>query len=593
MKALYSLLIFIFLIISSYLYYEDQTKCAVYRIVSPTEIFIDINRNLIYDEKEPIKVENLHYINMENNPIEFKDLTENQKFFLNYKAIRTSQLILKDKYVRIVDGIIVVDGFKYNDLLKDSGFFYTNTPESKAKLLEYIKSINLDDYVLYNTKSKRYHSLDCKEGKKSKNYRIIKKINLDENAIGCKNCIIDEETKETLETIKESTPINSSKLEKGEISVIYTDLNETFLPTTKCETKACKVLKKEIDSAEETIDFAVYGINNQPEIYNALVNAYNRGVKIRWVADYDKKDQNYYPDTLKLQKIITKYNTDKETDLSGQSAIMHNKFFIFDNKKVFTGSANITSTDIAGFNSNISVLLNSEHVAKMFTQEFEQMYNGAFPKDKKAYPKEKININGIELGVFFSPQDKIITKEILPIINNAKGYIYIPVFYITKKELVNELISAHKRGVEVKIINDATNASNKHTIHHQLREAGIKVKTENYAGKLHSKAMIIDDEYSIIGSMNFTNSGEKRNDENVVIIKDEEIAQYLKSTFLKLWDKIPEKYETFDPQAESIESIGSCFDKIDNDFDGKIDKADNSCKSYWGVISTSSSRYFL
>ena len=169
MKALYSLLIFIFLIISSYLYYEDQTKCAVYRIVSPTEIFIDINRNLIYDEKEPIKVENLHYINMENNPIEFKELTENQKFFLNYKAFRTSQLILKDKYVRIVDGIIVVDGFKYNDLLKDSGFFYTNTPESKAKLLEYIKSINLDDYVLYNTKSKRYHSLDCKEGKKSKN----------------------------------------------------------------------------------------------------------------------------------------------------------------------------------------------------------------------------------------------------------------------------------------------------------------------------------------------------------------------------------------------------------------------------------------
>lgn len=580
MKALYSLLIFIFLIISSYLYYEDQTKCAVYRIVSPTEIFIDINRNLIYDEKEPIKVENLHYINMENNPIEFKDLTENQKFFLNYKAFRTSQLILKDKYVRIVDGIIIVDGFKYNDLLKESGFFYTNTPESKAKLLEYIKSINLDDYVLYNTKSKRYHSLDCKEGKKSKNYRIIKKINLDENAIGCKNCIIDEETKETLETIKESTPINSSRIEKGKISVIYTDLNETFLPTTKCETKACKVLKNEIDSAEETIDFAVYGINNQPEIYNALVNAYNRGVKIRWVADYDKKDQNYYPDTLKLQKIITTYNTDKETDLSGQSAIMHNKFFIFDNKKVFTGSANITSTDIAGFNSNISVLLNSEQVAKMFTQEFEQMYNGAFHKDKKAYSKEKININGIELGVFFSPQDKIITKEILPIINNAKSYIYIPVFYITKKELVNELISAHKRGVEVKIINDATNASNKHTIHHKLREAGIKVKTENYAGKLHSKAMIIDDEYSIIGSMNFTNSGEKRNDENVVIIKDEEIAKYLKSTFLKLWDKIPEKYETFDPRAESLESVGSCFDKIDNDFDGKIDKSDNSCKSY-------------
>ena len=593
MKTIYSLFIIILLIISSILYYEDQTKCAVYRIVSPTEIFIDINRNLIYDEKEPIKVEDLHYINMDNNPIEFKDLTENEKFFLNYKAFRTSQLLLKDKYVKIVDGIIIVEGQKYNDLLKASGFFYSDTDESKAELLNLIKSINLDDYVLYNTKSKRFHSLDCKEGKKSKNYRIIKKINLDENAIGCKNCIIDEETKEAIETIKSNISVSSSNLEKGEITVIYTDLNESFLPTTKCETKACKVLKDEIDNAKENIDFAVYGINNQPQIFNALVNAYNRGVNIRWVADYDKKDQSYYPDTLKLQKIISTFNTDKETDLKSQSAIMHNKFFIFDKKKVFTGSANITSTDIAGFNSNISILIESEKVARIFTQEFEQMYSGLFHKDKKSFSKEKININGAELNIYFSPQDKIITKEILPLINNAKKYIYIPVFYITKKELVNELISAHNRGVEVKIINDATNASNKHTIHHQLREAGIKVKTENYAGKLHSKAMIIDDEYSIIGSMNFTNSGEKRNDENVIIIKDTEIAQYLKSTFLKLWDKIPEKYETFDPQAESLESIGSCFDKIDNDFDGKIDKSDNSCKSYWGVISTFSSKYFL
>ncbi len=580
MKALYSLFILILFIVASILYYEDQTSYAVYRIVSPTEIFIDTNKNLIYDEKEPIKVENLHFINMDNNPIEFQYLTENEKFFLNYKAHRTAQLILKDKYVRIVDGIILVEGKRYNDLLENSGFFYTNTPESKAKLLDYIKSVNLDEYVLYNTKSKRFHSLDCKEGKKSKNFRIIKKISLDENAIGCKNCIIDEETKQAIKIIKENTQVNSSNLEKGELLVIYTDLNETFLPTTKCNTKACKTLKNEIDSANETIDFAVYGINNQPEIFNAIINAYNRGVKIRWVADYDKKDQNYYPDTLKLQKIITTYNTDKETDLNGQSAIMHNKFFIFDNKKVFTGSANITSTDIAGFNSNISILLSSEKVAKMFTQEFEQMYNGSFHKDKRAYTKENININGAEIGVFFSPQDKIITKEILPLINKAKKYIYIPVFYITKKELVNELIAAHNRGVEVKIINDATNASNKHTIHHQLREAGIKVKTENYAGKLHSKAMIIDDEYSIIGSMNFTNSGEKRNDENVVIVKDTEIAKYLKSTFLKLWNKIPEKYETFDPQAESLESIGSCFDKIDNDFDGKIDKSDNSCKAY-------------
>ncbi len=580
MKKISYFLLFIFFIFASILHYEKHSLCLAYRIISPVEIFIDTNKNLIYDEEEPIKIENIYFINTDNNPIEFKDLTENEKFFLNYKARRTAELLLTNNYVKVEDNIIYIGGKRYNDLLLASGFFYTDTQESKTKLLNLIKSINLDDYVLFNTKSKRFHTLDCKEGKKSKNYRIIKKINLDKKAMGCKNCIIDEDTKEAIKTIKENITINSSKLETGKITVIYTDINETFLPSTKCETKACKALKNEIDTAQETIDFAVYGINNQPPIFNALVNAHNRGVKIRWVADYDKKDQNYYPDTIKLQKIIPTYNTDKEYDLNNQSAIMHNKFFIFDKKKVFTGSANITSTDIAGFNSNISILLESEKAARIFTQEFEQLYNGLFHKDKKTYPKEKIFIDNAEVEIFFSPQDKIITKQIIPIIQNAKKYIYIPVFFITKKELVNELIYAHNRGVEIKIINDATNASNKYTIHHQLRESGIKVKTENYAGKLHSKAMIIDDEISIIGSMNFTNSGEKRNDENVVIIKDKEIAQYLKSTFQTLWNKIPEKYESNDPRPESLESIGSCFDKIDNDFDGKIDKADNSCKSY-------------
>ena len=40
-------------------------------------------------------------------------------------------------------------------------------------------------------------------------------------------------------------------------------------------------------------------------------------------------------------------------------------------------------------------------------------------------------------------------------------------------------------------------------LQHSLHQ---KVKTENLAGKLHSKSMIIDDLYTIVGSMNFSKS---------------------------------------------------------------------------------------
>ena len=111
-----------------------------------------------------------------------------------------------------------------------------------------------------------------------------------------------------------------------------------------------------------------------------------------------------------------------------------------------------------------------------------------------------------------------------------------------------------------------------------LRENKIPLKTENYAGKLHSKSMIIDDEYIILGSMNFSNSGENKNDENTVVISNAELSKHYKEFFMYLWNKIPDTYLTQNARPESKDSVGSCSDGIDNDFDGLIDSADTSCK---------------
>ena len=83
-------------------------------------------------------------------------------------------------------------------------------------------------------------------------------------------------------------------------------------------------------------------------------------------------------------------------------------------------------------------------------------------------------------------------------------------------------------GVDVKLIIDATNAYSSRSKVKMLRSAGIPVKIENYAGKIHSKSIIIDDKYIIVGSMNFSKSGENKNDENVVIIEDERLAKFYK-----------------------------------------------------------------
>lgn len=571
MKKIFLFTILIFLTIGVFSYTQVIKKNKVFQINSPFEIYVDENRNLIFEEENPIKIEQLYYINRTTNiesfPI-FESLTEDEKFLLEYFAIDYSKKLLKNKFIKLIENKIFINNKEYSQLLLDSNFYFNDNKETQEKLVKYIKSINTDDYVLYNPKTKYYHNLSCKEAQA--NSILVKKAKLVKNSKPCKLCFNKkhEETK---------TKINKS-FEFKNIKVLFFDLNNVFKPNNKCTTIGCSTLKEEINNAKETIDFAIYGINNQPEIINALIKAKNRGIKIRWVCDYNEKINNYYPDTLELQKLLPNFVSDKEYEQNNPSAIMHNKFFIFDNKKVWTGSANITSTDLSEFNANYAVLINSKEIAQIYKYEFEQMYKGSFHKDKINKTKNTVNLsNTTKIKVLFSPQDNIISNEIIPLIDSAKKYIYISIFFITHKEIQQSLINAHKRGVEIKIINDATNAHTKHTIHKALRTAGIKVKTENYAGKMHSKTMIIDNEISIIGSLNYTKSGNNKNDENVVVIYNEEIAKYMQETFMHLWNKIPEKYEIIDPSAESLESIGSCFDGIDNDFDNKIDNKDSGC----------------
>jgi len=81
-----------------------------------------------------------------------------------------------------------------------------------------------------------------------------------------------------------------------------------------------------------------------------------------------------------------------------------------------------------------------------------------------------------------------------------------------------------------------------------------------------------------MGSMNFSNSGENKNDENMLIITNPRLAQSYKNFFNYLWEIIPDRYLKYNPKAESPESIGSCSDGVDNNFNGKIDKEEELCK---------------
>jgi phosphatidylserine/phosphatidylglycerophosphate/cardiolipin synthase-like enzyme len=344
------------------------------------------------------------------------------------------------------------------------------------------------------------------------------------------------------------------------------------LPSKQLNTSFGHELLNLINKAQDSIYFAIYGLRGQDDILKALIRAKKRGVIIKGIVDSDSHNKNYYSDT----KLLYKYFKVKSDH---QSYIMHNKFFIIDKKILWTGSSNISDTGTGGYNANNAVIINDLTIVSLYLKEFNQMFNNElFHIHKKKLTQEKIKLSNSIVSVYFSPKSNTYYNGIKTLIQNAQQYIYIPIFYLTHKDLANTLLNARKRGVDIKIILDATAARNKYSMHKFLRKNGIKIKVENFGGKMHCKSMIIDDQYFITGSMNFTKAGNIKNDENTLIIQNTKLAKQYKKYFIKLWEQIPNKYLYKDPNPESLASGMSCYDQIDNDFDKKIDNNDNMCK---------------
>ena len=461
-------------------------------------------------------------------------------------------------------------------------------------------------------------------------------------AVACSACSEDFNDNQALEQ-ERSAHVKT----ENPVSLLLNYPNSTTAPTDNCDHDICSSLLELIQSSTESIDFAIYGIRNQSAILNALVDAQDRGVRVRGVVDADIHGDNYYTDTPlmldKINNIQSDHEADKNTkkqkdksdfefkpwcpkpqgfdgpiqcigySLPGNKClmashasreklmfageIMHNKFFVVDHTSVWTGSSNVSDSGSGGYNANAVLLIDDPTIASWYTTEFEQMYSGGlFHKYKTQngrHSKLVTQFDDMSVEVKFSPKGYAMVDKLDHWLEEAKTSIDVGVFFLTHKRLTHHLIRAHQRGVKVRVIIDATAAKNGYTKHEILRAAGIPVKVENWGGKMHMKSAVIDAQRLVIGSMNWTTAGERDNDENTIFIESAKFSQMYGRFFEDLWKSIPDKWLSGQPDPESLDSGTSCTDKVDNDFDDDADNLDSGCSnnpkalpglpSYWVV----------
>ncbi|MFN8410825.1 MAG: phospholipase D-like domain-containing protein [Anaerolineales bacterium] len=287
-------------------------------------------------------------------------------------------------------------------------------------------------------------------------------------------------------------------------------------------------LVEAIDAARLSIDMAVYSLSLN-SVRDALIRAHDRGVQVRVVMESDNLDRS---DPQKLKDAGIPILGDR------REGLMHDKFIVIDNSEVWTGSMNFTDSGTYEDNNNI-MRIHSTKLAEDYTKEFEEMFlDDKFGPDVvAATPNPRVTIDGTPIDVYFSPDDGV-QASFLDLINNAQKNIDFMAFSFTSDELGDAVRARAQAGVTVRgVMEDEQINSNVGTEFDPFQQAGLDVLRDGNPGQMHHKVMIIDESIVIFGSYNFTNSAETRNDENLLVVYNAEIAQQFLAEFQRVYSQ--------------------------------------------------------
>jgi phosphatidylserine/phosphatidylglycerophosphate/cardiolipin synthase-like enzyme len=132
-------------------------------------------------------------------------------------------------------------------------------------------------------------------------------------------------------------------------------------------------------------------------------------------------------------------------------------------------------------------------------------------------------ISNAAIAVCFAPEEDCAAFAVRAI-DNAEREIRVSAYYLTTGSgIVEALVRAKKRGVDVRLIADRTTPCPHTSGIEPLAAAGVPVWIGAQARIAHAKTMVIDGAVTLMGSMNWTR-GAAANSEDVNLVSSEAVA---------------------------------------------------------------------
>lgn len=368
------------------------------------------------------------------------------------------------------------------------------------------------------------------------------------------------------------------------------------------------IIEAKILSAKRTIDVAVQELK-LPKVARALKKKQGEGIRIRVVLEnkysrslgelsqsevealgsYDLERYNEFVklvdqdgdaklgeaerlsrDAIYILERSGIPTIDDTADGSAGSGLMHHKFVVVDGMVTVVTSSNFTTSDVHGDflhpksrgNSNALVLVESQSVARVFTEEFEELWNKKFGLKKSYRSPRTLVLSDASLTLQFAPTSKtlgwdasvngLIEREL----ERSKQSVDIAQFVFSEQPFGDALEKRHGYAVMIRALIDANfayqyyselfdllglkllspackyEAMNKPWLD-PINTAGIPILPDG--DKLHHKFAVIDHGRVLMGSHNWSKAANTENDETFMVISSEKIAHAFTGEFERLY----------------------------------------------------------
>jgi phosphatidylserine/phosphatidylglycerophosphate/cardiolipin synthase-like enzyme len=287
-------------------------------------------------------------------------------------------------------------------------------------------------------------------------------------------------------------------------------------------------LAEAIDGAVTRVDVAQYTFSDKT-LEAALLRAHQRGVAVRLAIDAGQNQPGTVAARLQAAGVPVHFVTGKGT--SSQPGLLHAKFMRVDDKTLFAGSHNWSSTGMS-INEENDVLTQSapgDPLLDAFDCAFEAIW-GQRPDDAAACSTPEVAFTPSS-GPFRLLRDQI---------RAATSSVDILMHHLMFDKLLKELANAAARGVRVRIVVNAnTRAETNGADWDRLRAAGgrVRYKLTNDAlyQLLHHKLAVIDGRVLVDGSGNWSGSAFFNNYEFYLLYTDRDVVAPFNALFARLW----------------------------------------------------------